>query len=216
MTPEYERVAALISQVRNARFGEMVSYLEELINTGIWQDFTTPEGTHFEFRAGEFDYFLAAMEIDPDVVKRAYIHAKDVDGLADKRLRLADITGRGATRERRERKAVAEIYGERVLRYEPVVTDNVARIARNPVRRQAFKAGHAPPRQVRSYWTAEWTGDDSPVKAIAAKLLTDPDLAHEVWKILRNELYNAKTGKRRSEAENGHSGPASRVISIRN
>ena len=66
----YARVAELISQVRNARFGEMVRWVEELIDTGIWRDFTTPEGTHFEFREGEFDYFLAAMETDPEVVNR--------------------------------------------------------------------------------------------------------------------------------------------------
>ena len=113
--------------------------------------------------------------------------------------------------DRRDKEDVAEKYGERVLRYEQVITENVARIARNPERRKAFEAGHAPPRQVRSYWTAEWTGDPSPVKAITDKLLTDPDLAHEVWKILRNELYNAKTGKRRSGHENGPSGPASRA-----
>ena len=91
----YEQVAQLISQIRNAKFGQMVDYLEELINTGIWQDFTTPEGTHFQFRRCEFDYFLASQEIDPDVVKQAYIRARDVDELDGKRLRLADITGRG-------------------------------------------------------------------------------------------------------------------------
>lgn len=213
----YARVAELISQVRNARFGEMVRWVEELIDTGIWRDFTTPEGTHFEFREGEFDYFLAAMEIDPEVVKRAYIHAKDVGELTEKRLRLADITGRGSKDvNRREPKEIAEAYGDRVLRYPPVVTENVMRAARNPGRRDAVRLGAPPERVVRNYWTAEWTGDASPVKAIAAKLLDDPELAHEVYKILDAErVRTLREHKRRSEAENGHSGPASRITSIR-
>ena len=101
----YARVAELISQVRNARFGEMVRWVEELIDTGIWRDFTTPEGTHFEFHEGEFDYFLAAMEIDPEVVKRAYIHAKDV-GEADGEAAAAGRHHR--TRKQRHRPARTE------------------------------------------------------------------------------------------------------------
>jgi hypothetical protein len=207
MTPEYERVATLISQVRNARFGEMVSYLEELINTGIWQDFTTPEGTHFEFRDGEFDYFLAAMEIDPEVVKRAYIYAKDVDGLADKQTRLADITGRGMPRERRERKAVAEIYGERVLRYEPVVTRRVASVAADPERRREYEStgkGRALPGE--KMWRVRWSDQRSEAEVIAARLLQDPELAHEVYKILDAErVRTLRENKRRSKAESNGS-----------
>jgi hypothetical protein len=61
----YEKVADLVSRVRNARYGEMVKYLETLIDSGDWRDFTTPAGTRFQFRECEFDYFLLAMEVDP-------------------------------------------------------------------------------------------------------------------------------------------------------
>ena len=88
------------------------------------------------------------------------------------------------------------------------------RAARNPGRRDAVRLGAPPERVVRNYWTAEWTGDASPVKAIAAKLLADPDLAHEVYKILASKVINDYQKKRRSEAKNSHSGPASRVTHI--
>ena len=59
----YEKVANLVSKVRNARYGEMVNYLETLIDSGDWRDFSTPAGTRFQFRECEFDYFLLAMEV---------------------------------------------------------------------------------------------------------------------------------------------------------
>ena len=95
MMASYQKVAGLVSKVRNARYGEMVKYLETLIDSGDWRDFTTPGGTRFQFRECEFDYFLLAMEVDPTIVRHAYLHAIDVDQLAAKQFRLADITGRG-------------------------------------------------------------------------------------------------------------------------
>ncbi len=54
----YNNIAGLVSKIRNARYGEMVNYIETLIDSGDWRDFTTPAGTRFRFRECEFDYFL--------------------------------------------------------------------------------------------------------------------------------------------------------------
>ena len=56
MMATYQKVAGLVSKVRNARYGEMVKYLETLIDSGDWRDFSTPAGTRFQFRECEFDY----------------------------------------------------------------------------------------------------------------------------------------------------------------
>ena len=56
MMATYQKLAGLVSKVRNARYGEMVKYLETLIDSGDWRDFSTPAGTRFQFRECEFDY----------------------------------------------------------------------------------------------------------------------------------------------------------------
>jgi hypothetical protein len=82
----------------------MVNYIETLIDSGDWRNFTTPVGTRFRFRECEFDYFLLAMEVDPTLVRHAYLYATDVEGLAAKQIRLADITGRGKKADERWRR----------------------------------------------------------------------------------------------------------------
>ena len=72
MMATYQKLAGLVSKVRNARYGEMVKYLETLIDSGDWRDFNTPAGTRFQFRECEFDYFLLAMEVDPLVAQTRF------------------------------------------------------------------------------------------------------------------------------------------------
>jgi hypothetical protein len=67
----YNNIADLVSKIRNARYGEMVNYIETLIDSGDWRNFTTPVGARFRFRECEFDYFLLAMEVDPTLVRHA-------------------------------------------------------------------------------------------------------------------------------------------------
>lgn len=219
---QYEQIAQLISQIRNARFGQMVAYLEELIKTGIWRDYTTPAGTRFTFRAWEFDYFLAAMEIDPDVAKQAYIRAQGIDGLAAKRTHLADITGHGrkpANGDRRTWREVADEYrsdpsgaGARIEQWSQdnsaVVTDSITRVARNPQLRKAYEGTGSLPPALKQRWHVDWRDDRPAARAIADHLLKDPDLAHEVYKILHSwSVANAAREKRRSSAQNGSHGP---------
>ena len=94
MMATYQKLAGLVSKVRNARYGEMVKYLETLIDSGDWRDFSTPAGTRFQFRECEFDYSCWRWRWDPTIVRHAYLHAIDVDQLAAKQFR-SDITGRG-------------------------------------------------------------------------------------------------------------------------
>lgn len=216
MTPDqYQQIAELISLIRNARFGEMVQHLEKLIDSGAWQDFTTPAGTHFEFRPCEFDYFLAVEEVDPTLVRTAYLRAENVPDLARKQLRLADITGRGkkaTDKFRRPRDEVAEMYradpsgaGQRIREFGQVVTDLTAQAAKNPERRKAMVSGNGYRKEAgRKRWVVEWRDDKSPAEAITEKLLKDEELAHEVYKALRPHCRTDRVPpakhNRRSEA----------------
>ncbi len=203
MSTKYERVQELLTGIRNARFGEIVKFNEELIRSGDWQDYRTPVGTHFRFLPCEYDYFLAANEADPTTIRQAYAHA----GAEDQRIALAHITGVGRRLtgdERRDRDDVANAYasdpsgaGERIREWSgSLVTDRQGRAARGL------------PRPDRHRWHIEWVGDRKVADVIAERLLSDPDLAHEVYKILHSwSVGNAAKRKRRSEAVSTSEGP---------
>ncbi|WP_319431582.1 hypothetical protein [Mycobacterium sp. RTGN5] len=196
----YEKVVDLVSKVRNARYGEMVKYLEALIDSGDWRDFSTPAGTRFQFRECEFDYFLLALEVDPTIVRHAYLYADGVDGLMAKQLRLADITGRGKAAEgdRRPWKQVADdLEGEpsgaaariRMARDNAgdwFVTQRTGELARDPIRRRNVEQGKRVHRDRPNakVWRVRWSDDKSTADAIAEKLLAEPDLAAQVQKVL--------------------------------
>ena len=141
----YRQVEKLVSGIRNAKYDDMVRHLEELIDSGLWQDYTTENGTRFMFRSHELDYFLAAMSLDPELIKHAYEAASGrLEGMHAKQIRLADLTGRGEpanAAQRRSRKEVMAAYADepsgtagRIRVYGRVVT---AGIGKWPVTRSA-------------------------------------------------------------------------------
>ena len=40
----YNNIAGLVSKIRNARYGEMVNYIETLIDSGDWRNFPPRSG----------------------------------------------------------------------------------------------------------------------------------------------------------------------------
>jgi hypothetical protein len=196
----YGQVEKLVSGIRNAKYDDMVRQLEELIDSGLWQDFTTPDGTRFQFRSHELDYFLAAMSLDPELIKHAYAAASGrLEGMHAKQVRLADITGRGeptAENQRRSRKEVVEAYtnepsgaGARIRAFGNVVTAGMSKVARDPERREQYKAGAKVNRYSRgaSSWHVHAGPGQRLDQAVALKLLRDPELWPEVFKLLRAE-----------------------------
>jgi len=206
----YDNIAELVSKVRNARYGEMVNYIETLIDSGDWRNFTTPAGTRFRFRECEFDYFLLTMEVDPTLVRHAYLYATDVDGLAAKQFRLADITGRGRKTDQDARRTwkqmVDELAGEpsgataRIRAAQDnagswFVTERTGMLARDTARRRKAEQGKPVHRDRpnEKVWRVRWSDDRSIAEAIAEKLLAEPRLANEVCKKLNSEtLQNRK------------------------
>jgi hypothetical protein len=204
----YEKVANLVSKVRNARYGEMVRYLETLIDSGDWRDFSTPAGTRFQFRECEFDYFLLALDVDPTIVRHAYLYAEDVDGLPAKQLRLADLTGRGKVIDGARRpwkQMIHELEGEpsgAATRLRAAhdndrnwfVTQRTGELARDPARRPMAEQGiqvHRD-RPNAKVWRVRWSDDKTSAEAIAEKLLTETQLAQEVYKELNSRLVRMR------------------------
>jgi hypothetical protein len=193
----YRQVEKLVSGIRNAKYDDMVRHLEELIDSGLWQDYTAESGTRFQFRSHEFDYFLAAMGLDPELIKHAYDAASGrLGGMHAKQIRLADITGRGkpATEDqRRSRKEIMAAYadepsgtGARIRTYGRVVTAGISKVARDPERREQFKAGVKVSRypQGVSSWQVHVGPGQSLEHAIVLKLLRDAELWPQVFKLL--------------------------------
>jgi hypothetical protein len=209
MTSTYGVIAELVSKIRNARFGDMVEHLEELIDSGDWHDFTVPIGFRFQFLECEFDYFLLAENLDPTTVRTAYIKAASVTQVN----RLADITGRGVTGEGQRRSRddmakalVSETSGAaaRIQAGGQFVTASASRIAKSQELRRDAEAGKVVKREHRKRWEVRWLGDRSPAQAITDELLTEPELAHDVYKRLHSwSVGNAAKEKRRSGVENG-------------
>ena len=200
---KYDTIAGLVDKIRSARYGEMVRYLETLIDYGDWLDFTTPVGFRFRFRSCEFDYFLIAMEVDPTIVRHAYACALDVDDLAVKQFRLADITGSGRLPgdERRPWKdVVAELVADpggtaQRIKFkfqngqkdrDRYVYQRTAQMARDPKRRKAAERGQRVRRDSPKLkrWEVRWSDDKTAAEAITTKLLTDEVLARDVYKRL--------------------------------
>jgi hypothetical protein len=213
----YDKVAGLVSKIRNARYGEMVRYLEALIDSGDWRDFTTPVGTRFQFLECEFDYFLLAMDVDPTLIRHAYAHAKDVEALSIKELRLADITGRGkfTNAQRRSRDDIVSALdsdpsgaGARIkaATRESFVSERIGRIAKlAEVRAMVSSGKRIRNPSARHTWRVEWADTEKPAaQAITDKLLADPELANDVYKRLDSARNSREyqERKRRSGVEN--------------
>ena len=214
MMSHYDHIAGLVSKVRNARYGEMVNYLETLIDSGDWRDFTTPAGTHFQFQECEFDYFLLSMEVDPTIVRHAYLYATDVEGLVAKQFRLADITGRGKKPKegaRRPWRDVAKEYESdpsgaaariRAGQSESsrFVNESTGQMAADPKRRRDAEAGKPVKRNnpKEKVFQVKWKTDRPAAEVITEKLLKDPDLAEAVYKNLHSSsVGNTAKEKRR-------------------
>lgn len=217
----YDAVADFVSKIKNARFGEMVRHVEKILDEGAWRDYTIPAGVRYQFGSHEFDYFLVVQDIDAELVRMAYTRAKDIEQLAAKEMRLADLTGHGQeppTGGRRPWQEVAkELSGDPFGAGDKIsnagkaylfnasgqgfVTQNAAEVASDPERRKLVQKGEAVYRWRVNRWEVKWSDDRTPPQAIVDKLLTDPDLAHEVWKLLQaNQMRITRAEKKRRSA----------------
>jgi hypothetical protein len=119
-----------------------------------------------------------------------------LDDMHAKQIRLADITGRGeatSSDQRRSRKEVMAAYAdepsgakERIRSFGRLVSTGISSVARDPKRREQFKAGTKVSRDSHGVlsWRVQVRLGQRLDEAIAIKLLRDPTLWTQVYEIL--------------------------------
>lgn len=180
-------VLSMVSTVRNLKSENILDIIETVFDGDTWRDYTYPNGDHFEFRAREFDYFLAQIDVDPQLVREACRNTSRRD--LEARLVEASLT-----RVDEERRSVEEItatypqLGPWLDKYGVRTLGNKMAYGAQP-QRARLAVGEAPQGK-RYYWSvAVASGPDVQVepsredyiRKIAEKLVKD-GLAEEVAK----------------------------------
>lgn len=62
------KVLAAASAVRNVNADLVNDHIRDLLATGVWRDYLLPNGSRYQWRSQEFDYFLSAAGFDPTLV----------------------------------------------------------------------------------------------------------------------------------------------------
>ena len=165
-----QRVHSAVANLKHDNIADLVGLI---LDTGAWRSYTYPNGEHYEFRAREFDYFLAQQDIDPRMVRDAASYAED----GELRALLVESSLDVVNEDRRSVEEITEAYpklrpwlekyGLRVLGPKTAYE--------NPAARERVKAGKtAEPFRARWYFP-----DPDPTamaKTIAARLRERPEV----------------------------------------
>ena len=197
---------SLTTAVKNARYEAVCGYVSKIIDGGEWRDYTVPNGTRYQFRAQEFDWFLAANDLDVDMIR----HATAKHGGHARLMQLADLTGTGSTPKTRRTPAemVADYPGETWAKHTPEspISQQMGRIAKDPGRRAAFEANGTTQDDVLGYQRIHARGKtlEELVDSLIDKIIKAPGLEAAVYRKLdsRRRRPDTKEEKRRSEATN--------------
>lgn len=208
-----KKVSAFTSKIQNlSRIGELGDAFDDMAESGAWRDYTFATG-HFRWRASEFDYFLIANRVRRDDVTRVLAYnskrsrdlAPLMDVAADRRNRRpfeqaakeyqnADALNTDLVTAAAE---LGWINGEKFSDIKSTAAGTQIPV-KSPI--PTFTRENRAAKMNR--WKVDWSDDRTTAQAIADKLLTNPDLAHEVWKALQaNQMRITRAnGKRRSVA----------------
>lgn len=195
----------LLSDIRNARYETVWLHVQELLDQpDIWQDFTTGDGTTYEFYSHEFDWFLAELTPDLDTLIRDSM----IKAPPELELRYADLCGRGQPTtpdQRRPHETLAARYpdaAKRLATARPTPRRTVG--FSTPEGRAAHIAGQRITKETRAgqrEFRVRVSGDDDLAIAIAARLEEDLELADQVFKRL-----DAAKSRRRHEHKRSSNG----------
>lgn len=186
------------SAMRNISAGYIIEYVRLLLGTGCWRSYTFPNGDHHEWLAAEFDYFLSAIEHDPQLVDLAV----RVSGDRDLITRIAEASNQ--KREPDDRRPLDEVralprIGPFIDRYMLGGRNVHEKVLSSSEAKASYLAGVSArdARRRSKRWEVQCAHDEDLAAAIAARLLKDPDLARDVLNALRRASYEEQ-GKKRS------------------
>lgn len=204
--PRGVHILSLTTAVKNARYEAVCGYVNDIIDCEEWRDYTVPNRTRYQFRAQEFDWFLAANQLDVEMIRHAY--AKH--GGHSRLMRLADLTGTGATPEsRRSAEEIAAAYpGEAWANQVPTspITKQLGRIAADPKRRARYETNGTTQDAVLGILRVHARGRtvEELVDSLIARLSEDPELEAAVYRKLNaRRSTRVYEEKRRSRGTKG-------------
>ena len=177
-------VSQFVSKIKNlTRIAELADAFVDLAESGAWRDYTFATG-HFRFRPSEFDYFLIATGVQRDDAARVLAYNKRskelvpfMDPHADKRRRRPLEQ---AAREYQAADSLNTDLAAKAVELGWAGKTGQLTAEKSPVGERA-RCGRAKREQ---YWRVNWSDERTPAQAIVDKLLTDPELAREVYKKL--------------------------------
>jgi hypothetical protein len=181
------KVLAAASAVRNVNADLVSDHVRDLLSTNVWRDYVLPNGSRYQWRSQEFDYFLSAAGFDPKLVDHV------IRGSGDRALlvAVAEATSDRQHADRRSLDDVTAIYPELAerLRARPLANPGVRKLINRPAAQVAYinGSGVEAASSPRSRWEVRWKGAsniDTAAAAIVGKLLTTPDLAEAVRALL--------------------------------
>lgn len=181
------KVLAAASAVRNVNADLVSDHIRDLLATGVWRDYVLPNGSRYQWRSQEFDFFLSAAGFDPTLVDHV------IRGSGDRALlvAVAEATSDRQHADRRSLDDVTATYPELAerLRAHPLATPGVRKLINRPAAQDAYVNGSGveAASSPRSRWEVRWKGatdTDTAASAIVARLLTTPELAEAVRDLL--------------------------------
>ncbi len=202
-------VAQFVSKIKNlTRIAELADAFVDIAESEAWREYTFATG-HFRFRPAEFDYFLIATGVRKDDAARVLAWNKRSKALQPLMDDSADRSKRRPFEQAaREYQAADSLNTDLVANSVELGwtggkfsdLDSIPKGVSVPVKSPL--SAHARGADQRKTWRVSWADERSSAEAIVGKLLDDdPELAHEVWKLLQaNQMRITRAEKKRRSA----------------
>lgn len=187
-----DKVLATVRALKNLSADLLSDHAKHLLTASYWRAYRLPNGRQYEWNACEFDYFLAAADIDPRLIELAVREVNDRELL----VALARASDQRHPRRRSVEVVVArypELAG-RLAAYR-IGGLSVHRIIhdQDAVGRYQAGSGADVAKRERQWWRVSWSGQDDPqtaARAIVARLRSEPGMVAAVKDVLNESTVN--------------------------
>lgn len=172
------------SAVANLKHDNIADLVGLILETGAWRSYTYPSGEHYEFRAREFDYFLAQQDIDPRMVRDAASYSDD----GELRALLVESSLDVVNEDRRSVEEIVQVYprlGPWLEKYGLRALGPKAAYDGPAARERMKSGGSTSSNAVRQRWEVVSPDPDSLPGAIARRLERDGIAGEVVEELVR-------------------------------